>query len=61
MAEVVRCTRCSSPIPRPVPLGHGLRGVSVCPICKALVVSEQGEMSAGDRADRDEWGPLGFQ
>jgi hypothetical protein len=60
MADV-RCVRCGESIPRPTPLGLGLRGVSVCPACHCLVVSEAGEMTGPDeRADPDEWGPLGF-
>jgi hypothetical protein len=60
MADL-RCVRCDEPMPRPVPLAHGLRGVTVCPGCNLLVVSEQGEMTdPEDRAD-DSWGDVGWQ
>jgi hypothetical protein len=58
MAEpTLRCCRCDEPMPRPTPLGNGLRGVTACPCCGLLVVSEQGENAhPDDRADPDEWG-----
>jgi hypothetical protein len=61
MADVVKCLRCGEPISRPRPLGHGLRGVSVCPVCNMLVVSEQGEIPGPeDKADPESWGGLGW-
>lgn len=60
MADL-RCARCDQLMPRPMPLGHGLRGVAVCPTCQALVVSEQGEMlKPDDRANPDDYGGLGW-
>jgi hypothetical protein len=53
MAEpTLRCCRCGEPMPRPTPLGNGLRGVTVCPCCHISVVSEQGENAAPRRQGR---------
>jgi hypothetical protein len=61
MAEpTLRCCRCEAPMPRPTPLGNGFRGVTACPCCGFLIISEQGEMAnPEDRAD--DFGGLGWQ
>jgi len=61
MADVVICGRCGHTQPAPRLLLGRYAAAVVCPLCRAIVVRELGEMTKPDeRADPDEWGGAGL-